>query len=86
MRVPSSLGTGSRDNADLMYAAWKLFEGRSFDGFHDLRAALAHELGDLGDEGHVGHAHEPNPPAPVAYRGPRPAVLPVPFHGYRVTA
>lgn len=69
--------------ADLMYAAWKLFEGRSFDGFHDLRAALSHELGDLGDAGHVGHAHEP---APVAYRGPRPAVLPIPFHGYRVTA
>jgi O-acetyl-ADP-ribose deacetylase (regulator of RNase III) len=65
--------------ADLMYAAWKLFEGRSFDGLHDLRAALENELGDLG----------PLPPTPaVAYHGPRPAVLPRPYHGHhhRVSA
>lgn len=56
--------------AELMWAAWHLFESRSFEGFDEMRAALADELGDLG----------PVTPAP-ARPGVRRAVLPVPYHG-----
>ena len=69
--------------AELMYAAWGLFDGRSFADFDELRGALAHDLGELGDPA---PAPPPRGPRTVAARGPRPAVLPVPFHGTRRSA
>ena len=60
--------------AELMWAAWHLFEHHAFEGFDDMRAALEHELGDLGPVSLSGS------PAPRrASRGP---VLPTPFHGH----
>lgn len=76
-RVPPALC------AELMYTAWKLFEAHPIHDFGDLRTALEHELGDLGDD--LDGPPDPTPP-PTVHRVPRPAVLPVPFHGYRLSA
>lgn len=58
--------------AELMWAAWHLFEHHTFDHFDDVRAALEHELGDLG----------PMSVSEAPRRATRGPVLPTPFHGY----